>query len=79
MKRKNPERAHALCVKGGTKSKMLCVGIHDPKKTFDWTDKKHSQQTKNKMSDKAKLRIGNKNSSYGSCHQDRKQTNQKER
>lgn len=34
---------------------------------FHWQDKKHTQETKNKMSEKAKLHIGELNSSFGTC------------
>ena len=36
-------------------------------KPLDWTGRKHNQKSKIKMSDKAKLRIGNKNSQFGTC------------
>ena len=38
-----------------------CIGI----KSF--LNKKHTEETKNKMSEKAKERIGNKNPSFGTC------------
>jgi len=36
-------------------------------KHFDWTGKKHKKETKLKMSEKAKLRSGEKSSQFGTC------------
>jgi hypothetical protein len=51
---------------GGKRSKELGVGVHDPKLRASFKGKKHSQETKQKLSDIAKENSkGDKNSQYG--------------
>ena len=68
MKKKtSAKRKHEICILAGKKSLELKVGIHDKKNCYDWNGKNHSDETKLKMSEKAKLRLGNKNSQFGTC------------
>ena len=51
---------------------ILNVKMNDPRYLSGelkhiWKDKKHNNETKNKISKKAKERIGDKNSSFGTC------------
>jgi len=44
---------------------------------YDWRGKKHTSETKKKMSDKAKERIGERNSQYGTCWVNKDSKNKK--
>ncbi len=43
------------------------LGKGERKINYDWTGRKHSAETKKLISDKAKQKIGDKNSQYGTC------------
>jgi len=68
LKEDNPEWYRKKCenISLGNK-KIYDEGKRKRKYFYDWNGKKHSDETKNKMSNKAKLRIGNKNSQFGTC------------
>lgn len=56
--------------KGGNKTVVLGVGIHDnnKKNRCDWTDRKHKEESKKKTSDTMKGKgTGCANSQFGSC------------
>jgi hypothetical protein len=51
---------------------LFSVSVDDPRflsgeLVGQWKDRNHKQETKVKMSEKAKLRIGDKNSQFGTC------------
>lgn len=62
------EKKFEICSGGGKKSVELKVGIHDKKNRCDWTDRKHMEESKKKISVAMKERgIGCANSQFGSC------------
>lgn len=55
-------------MRAGDKSKELGVGIHDPKNRFDWTGKKHREESRQKISIAMTGKYnGANNPSYGKC------------
>lgn len=57
-----------LCSIGGKCAAKLKVGIHDEKYKYNWTGKKHSNETKQKMSISHKNKgLDKQNSQFGTC------------
>jgi hypothetical protein len=75
---KYSDKLSEWCSNGGLANfKKNGVNENFKKNRFDWSGKKHSDETKNKISEKAKLRTGENNSQYGTCWITKEGTNKK--